>query len=213
MRSPQLRVIAIFTLGLLVPLSTLTHAELVVSVQNIDGGNSLTVRPGEDFTLHLDVEDTVGDTPFDSFYVELLFSQPGLVLQGVDFPQSPPDRCPFLCPPPIILGTIAGMLSLEQAASVFGDRMHAGTLVVLDIHATETYPIGPVSIETHPDFFADGFVDRTVSAGETFFLNIVPEPLTVALLTLGAFVTLRRRDEWGRSSAVVMHNGETQHDA
>ena len=88
-----------------------------------------------------------------------------------------------------VLGTLHFEALTDNAGVVFG----SGALIRLDVTAS-TEPDGGVStIDVIPDFFSIGFDAVPASAGETFTINVTPEPATLVLLGLGGLVARRRR--------------------
>ncbi len=161
-------------------------AELVIQVQGTGGENSLDVNAGDLVDLVIMASGPGSDT-FASFAFDVIVGNGGLPVTqhalsadfngGFDFS----DR------------SDGSNLHFEGATAI-GAVANPGQLVSLTVDTTGAAEGSSYTYDVRPDFVElDFFTSRDSVAGQTFTLNIVPEPMTLALLGVGGLVALRRR--------------------
>ncbi len=151
------------------------------------GNSSITVAPGEEFSVWVNI---TGDAGFESESFGLDLAARGLAL----------DYRGYSLPPPVFItggvNDFSDLTSLhfEALTDNAGEVFSSGPLVKLDLTASSDPGGGVSTVDVIDGFFNCGFSGCNVISGETFTVNVTPEPATLLLLSLGGVAALRRRN-------------------
>ena len=172
------------------------NAELVVQMQGPNGENKLRADPGDSVDVYLNVDGPAADT-YNQFGLDI-FITPGLTAVGYAFVDQSPNPNPFGGANDFTDITDGANLIVEVARAVNGSPDFVtppGNIMVFTFDTTGTVDGDTFAFDVDaPNAFFDfGRDSRDVLAGQTFTLNIIPEPMTLALLGVGGLVALRRR--------------------
>lgn len=201
--------------------SSSARADYVVSVVESGGGSALVVLPGDTVDLGVSLVSNAGDI-HDSMVLDVVFSEPGLLynsylldpvayntgdlwITDYSVPNMNPDplHAALLLVAPHAINADSylapgnpGLLDIhfEAGTKVAGTTFGEGMLLTFVLEVPTGYPMGPVLIDAAPVLFGLTPFDEICGVpGQTFTLEVIPEPATLALLALGGVAVLRRR--------------------
>lgn len=172
------------------------NAELVVSIQGANGENKLAANPGDVVEVFLNATGPAADT-YNQFGIDIFISS-GLTVLSYDFVDQSPNPNPFVVGANDFTTISDTLILVEVARAVNGSPdfiTPPGNIMVFSFDTTGTVDGDSFTFDVDaPNAFFDfGRDSRDIVAGQTFTLNIVPEPMTLALLGIGGLVALRRR--------------------